>query len=52
MQACIDARKRHHLSDFQMARELSVNPMKLGKLDNHLQELWKMTLRAYIEHIT
>jgi hypothetical protein len=52
MQACIDARKRRHLSHVQMARELGLNPMKLGKLDSHLQEVWKMTLRAYIEHIT
>ena len=53
MQEWIDARKRHHLSDsqVQMARELGMNPMKLGKLDNHEQELWKMTLREYIEHV-
>ena len=25
--------------------------MKLGKLDNHEQEPWKMPLRAYIEHL-
>ena len=48
----IDARKRHHLSHVhvQMARELGVNPMMLGKLDNHQQEPWKLTLREYIEH--
>jgi hypothetical protein len=53
MQEWIDARKRHHLShvQVQMARELGMNPMKLGKLDNHEQELWKMTLREYIEHV-
>jgi hypothetical protein len=53
MQEWIDARKRHHLShaQVQMARELGMNPMKLGKLDNHEQELWKMPLRAYIEHL-
>jgi len=52
MQECIDARKRHHLSHVhvQMARELGVNPMMLGKLDNHQQEPWKLTLREYIEH--
>jgi hypothetical protein len=40
MQAWIDARKRHHLSHahVQMARELGMNPKKLGKLDNHDQE--------------
>ena len=25
-----------------MARELGMNPEKLGKLDNHEQELWKL----------
>lgn len=53
MQAWIDARKRHHLShaQVQMARELGMNPEKLGKLDNHDQEPWKMPLRQYIEHL-
>lgn len=53
MQAWIDARKRHHLShaEVQMARELGMNPRKLGKLDNHDQEPWKMPLGQYIEHL-
>jgi hypothetical protein len=34
-----------------MARELGMNPNKLGKLDNHDQEPWKMPLRQYIEHL-
>ena len=53
MQAWIDARKRHRLSHahVQMARELGMNPKKLGKLDNHDQEPWKMPLRNYIEHL-
>ncbi len=53
MQAWIDARKRHHLSQaqVQMARELGMNPKKLGKLDNHDQEPWKMPLKQYIEHL-
>ena len=53
IQRWIDARKRFHLSHAQveMARELGMNPVKLGKLDNHEQELWKMPLRAYIEHL-
>ncbi len=34
-----------------MARELGMNPTKLGKLDNHNQEPWKMPLRQYIEHL-
>jgi hypothetical protein len=28
-----------------------MNPKKLGKLDNHDQEPWKMPLRQYIEHL-
>jgi hypothetical protein len=53
MQRWIEARMRYHLShaQVQMARELGMNPMKLGKLDNHEQEPWKMPLRAYIEHL-
>ena len=34
-----------------MARELGMNPKKLGKLDNHDQEPWKMPLQQYIEHL-
>ena len=49
----IEVRKHYHLShaQVQMARELGMNPMKLGKLGNHEQEPWKMPLRAYIEHL-
>src|SRR5436309_11046999 len=53
MQAWIDARKRHGLShaEVQMARELGMNPRKLGKLDNHDQEPWKAPLPQFIEHL-
>jgi hypothetical protein len=34
-----------------MARELGMNPKKLGKLDNHKQEPWKTPLRQFIEHL-
>jgi hypothetical protein len=53
MQAWIDARKRHGLShaEVQMGRELGLNPKKLGKLDNHNQESWKMPLRRFIRHL-
>jgi len=53
MQAWIDARKRHHLSHahVQMARELGMNPAKLGGIDNHTQELWKVPLPEFIEHL-
>ena len=47
------AQKRHHLSDrhVQMARELGLNPDKLGKIDNHRQEPWKVPLPQFIEDI-
>ena len=47
------AQKRHHLSDrhVQMARELGLNPDKLGKIDNHRQEPWKAPLPQFIEDI-
>jgi hypothetical protein len=47
------AQKRHRLSDkqVQMARELGLNPDKLGKIDNHKQETWKSPLPQYIEEI-
>ena len=34
-----------------MARELGMNPKKLGKLDNHNQEPWKAPLPKFIEHL-
>ena len=45
------AQKRHRLSDkqVQMARELGLNPDKLGKIDNHKQEAWKAPLPQFIE---
>lgn len=47
------AQRRHRLSDkqVQMARELGLNPDKLGKIDNHKQELWKAPLSQFIEEI-
>jgi hypothetical protein len=53
MQAWIEARKRHHLSHAQvhMARELGMNPAKLGKIDNHRQEPWKLPLPQFIEEL-
>ena len=53
LQAWIDARKRHKLSHahVQMARELGMKPRKLGKLDNHHQEPWKLPLPAFIEEL-
>jgi hypothetical protein len=53
LQDWIEARKRHHLSHahVQMARELGMNPRRLGKLDNHDQEPWKAPLPQLIEHL-
>ena len=47
------AKKKHRLSDkhVQMARELGLNPDKLGKIDNHRQEMWKVPLPQFIEEI-
>jgi len=52
-QTWIDARKKHHLSNthIQMAKELGLNPKKLGKIDNHEQEAWKAALPVFIENI-
>ena len=52
MRAWIEARKRHHLSHVQvhMARELGMNPAKLGKIDNHKQQPWKLPLQ-FIEEL-
>jgi len=53
LQAWIDAHTRHHLThaQIQMARELGMNPAKLGKLDNHHQESWKLPLPQFIEDL-
>ena len=52
-QVWIDARKKYHLSDthIQMARELGMNPKKLGGLANTKQEPWKAPLPDFIERI-
>ena len=49
----IEARKKFHLthSQIQMARELGLNPKKLGSMANHKQEQWKLPLHEYIEHL-
>ena len=52
-QAWVDARKRFHLSHahVQMARELGMNPKKLGGKANHKQERWKVPLPQFIEDL-
>jgi hypothetical protein len=49
-QPWVDARTRYRLSDehIQMARELGLNPKKLGGLANHRQEPWKLPLPDFI----
>ena len=53
VRAWVEARKRYHLSQaqVQMARELGLNPRKLGKIANHRQEPWKAPLPRFIEHL-
>lgn len=52
-QAWADAQRRHRLSaaHVRMARELGLNPKKLGKIDNHRQEPWKAPLPQFIEDL-
>jgi hypothetical protein len=49
-QPWIEARKRFRLSHahVQMARELGLNPKKLGELASHNQEPWKLPLQDFI----
>src|SRR5712664_1485950 len=53
LQDWVEARERHRLSHahVQMARELGLNPRKLGKLANHDQEIWKAPLPQFIERL-
>jgi hypothetical protein len=53
LQIWIDVRRRHHLSHahIQMARELGMNPKRMGKIDNHKQEPWKAPLPIFIEDL-
>lgn len=53
LQEWVDARVRHSLSHahVMMARELGMNPKKLGKIDNHHQEPWKVPLPEFIEEL-
>ena len=53
LQAWITARQRHRLSHahVQMARELGMNPTRLGSIDNHRQEPWKAPLPEFIEYL-
>lgn len=52
-QQWVDARKRFRLSHahIQMARELGMNPKKLGGKANHKQQPWKAPLPVFIEDL-
>jgi hypothetical protein len=52
-QVWVDARNRFHLSHahVQMARELGLNPKKLGQKANYHQEPWKAPLPEFIEQL-
>ena len=52
-QVWIEARHRYHLSHahVQMARELGMNPKRIGGLANHKQEPWKAPLPVFIEDL-
>ena len=47
----MDSRPKETPAIGQMARELGLNPDKLGKIDNHRQEPWKAPLPEFIEEI-
>ncbi len=53
LEAWVEARRRFQLShaQVQMARELGLNPKKLGKIANADQESWKLPLRPFIERL-
>ncbi len=53
LQAWIEVRECPRLSHahVQMARELGLNPKKLGKLDNHRQQPWNAPLAEFMEDL-
>jgi integrase len=53
LEAWIGARRRHRLSHahVQMARELGMNPTRLGAIDDHRQEPWNLPRSEFIEHL-
>lgn len=46
-------KKRHRLSEevVKMAQKLGMNPKKIGGLDNHRQEPWKLSLSEFIKEL-
>jgi hypothetical protein len=52
-QVWVDARERFQLSHahIQMARDVGLNPKKMGQKANHQQGLWKVSLPQFIEQL-
>ncbi|MBN1167656.1 MAG: hypothetical protein JXA44_11090 [Methanospirillaceae archaeon] len=48
-----DVQRKYHLSDrhVEMAKELGMNPKKMGSLANQKQEPWKAPLPDFIEEM-
>ena len=53
LQIWLEVQRKYHLSNvqIQMARELGMNPNKIGKLATHKQQPWKLPLAQFIEKI-
>jgi len=53
LESWTEAQRKYRLTDtqVQMARELGLNPKKLGGYANHRQEPWKRPLPEYIEEL-
>ena len=53
LQEWVVARKRYRLTHAHvyMARQLGLNPAKLGKMANNGQQQWKSPLPEFIEHL-
>lgn len=53
LESWTEAQRQYRLTDtqVQMARELGLNPKKLGGYANHRQEPWKRPLPAHIEEL-
>ena len=52
-QVWTDAKKRYRLSNeiIQIAKNLGLNPKKIGGLANHKQEQWKQPLSEFIRSL-
>ena len=51
--AWAEAKKKFRLSTetVRMAKELGMNPKKLGSIANHKQEIWKAPLHIFIQNL-